>query len=67
MVKTYEMVGKTIMGEAWQELEPTQFEGKMVESALCRHCNKAIAYHYQTAEGNLFCEVPSASKTEGVK
>ena len=28
------------------------------KEAYCIHCGKSIGYHYQTAEGNLFCQVP---------
>jgi hypothetical protein len=31
------------------------------EGTICSNCTKTIGYHYQTAEGNLFCEVPSTS------
>lgn len=30
---------------------------------ICIHCGKGIGYHYQTAAGDLFCEVPK--ETEG--
>jgi hypothetical protein len=30
----------------------------------CVHCGKGIGYHYQTAEGNLFCEVSKETACE---
>ena len=31
---------------------------------ICSNCTKTIAYHYQTAEGYLFCEVPKETKAK---
>jgi hypothetical protein len=34
------------------------------EGTICSNCTKTIGYHYQTAEGNLFCEVPKETTAE---
>lgn len=51
-----------------QELLPLTLETKAKQFApiddgtICSNCTKTIGYHYQTAEGDLFCEVPKETK-----
>lgn len=52
---------------AWRVLGPTaetkakQF-APIDDGTICSNCTKTIGYHYQTAEGDLFCEVPKETK-----
>jgi hypothetical protein len=43
--------------------KPNKFE-PLGEGTICSNCTKTIGYHYQTAEGNLFCEAPKETKGE---
>jgi hypothetical protein len=41
------------------KVDPKQYHPTdRAEGAPCRHCQKSLGYHYQTAKGYLFCEAP---------
>jgi len=42
------------------ETSGKQFAPIGAEGTICSNCTKTIGYHYQTAEGHLFCEVPKS-------
>jgi hypothetical protein len=48
--------------DEWETFaKPKQF-APIGEGTICSNCTKTIGYHYQTAEGDLFCEVPKETK-----